>query len=92
MRHPDLIPTHEGAVARNIGGKNCRELPFDGVRFQPRHLPNPEYRPTGCEIREVLSHSETRWQAISDSDEFSTVSTKSCVQARPGFFRDLLAD
>ena len=61
MRHPDLIPTHEGAVARNIGGKNCRELPFDGVRFQPRHLPNRDYIPTSCEIRGVLLPSKDRW-------------------------------
>jgi len=30
----DLIPTHEGAVARDIGGENRGELPFDGWRFQ----------------------------------------------------------
>jgi hypothetical protein len=30
----DLIEPHQSAVAFDIGGKNCRELSFDGVRFQ----------------------------------------------------------
>jgi hypothetical protein len=31
------------------------------VRFQGPAPPNPEYSPTSCEIRGVLSHSEARW-------------------------------
>ena len=53
----DLISPHEGAVARDIGGEDRGEFAFDGVRFHPRHLPNPEYRPTGYEIRGSLCHS-----------------------------------
>jgi hypothetical protein len=72
-----LVPAHEGAVASNIGGEDRGELPFDGWRFQPRHLPNPEYIPTSCEIRGLLSHSEARWCVISGSNEVFTVSTRS---------------
>src|SRR5215472_4888423 len=57
----DLIPPHQTAIAFDIGGEDRGELSFDGWRFQPRHLPNFEYRPTSCEIRGVLSHSEARW-------------------------------
>jgi hypothetical protein len=37
----DRISPHETAVAFDIGGEDRGELSFDGVRFQPRHLPNP---------------------------------------------------
>jgi len=35
----DLIEPHQAAVAFDIRGEDRGELPFDGVRFQPRHLP-----------------------------------------------------
>jgi len=56
----DLISAHEAAVTFDIGGEDRRELSFDGVRFHPRHLPNPEYRPNRSEIGGFLSHSEAR--------------------------------
>src|SRR6516162_4351236 len=59
-KRADLILPHETAVALHIGGEDRGELSFDGWRFQPRHLPDFEYRPTTCEIRGVLSHSEAR--------------------------------
>src|SRR5262249_58782765 len=61
---------------RHIGGQDRGELSFDGWGFQFRHLPNPEYIPTSCEIRGVLSHSEARWQPMSGSNEVSVVSTR----------------
>jgi hypothetical protein len=36
----DLIESHQAAVAFDIRGEDRSELPFDGVRFQPRHLPD----------------------------------------------------
>jgi hypothetical protein len=36
----DLIESHQAAVALDIRGEYCRELSFDRVRFQPRHLPD----------------------------------------------------
>ena len=57
----DLIPAHESAVARNIGGENRGELSFDGRRFQGSAPPQPGvYTGPPCEIRGVLSHSEAR--------------------------------
>jgi hypothetical protein len=50
-KRADLILPHEATVTFHIGGEDRGQLSFDGVRFQLRHLPNPEYRPTGCEIR-----------------------------------------
>ena len=35
-----LIRAHKPRVTRHIGGKNCRELPFDGVCVQ-RSAPQP---------------------------------------------------
>src|SRR5215472_5494503 len=78
-----LIRAHKPRVTRHIGGQDRRELSFDGWGFQPGHLPNPEYIPISCEIRGVLSHSEARWCANSDSGGVFTVSTRSHVQARP---------
>jgi hypothetical protein len=72
----DFVPPHQTAVAFNIGCKDRSELSFDGRRFQPRHLPNPEYIPTSCEIRGLLSHSEARWRPISGSKKVSVVSTR----------------
>src|SRR5262249_5377736 len=43
----------------------------------PRHLPNPEYRPTRSEIRGFLSHSGGRSWAISDPDRVFSVSSGS---------------
>src|SRR5215469_12767688 len=72
----DLISAHQAAVALHIGCEDRGELSFDGWGFQSRHLPNPEYIPTSCEIRGVLGHSEACWCAISDSDGVSVVSTR----------------
>src|SRR6516165_3935989 len=59
-KRADLILPHEAAVAFHIGGEDRGELSFDGWRIQTRHLPNPEYNLTVCEIRGVLSHSGGR--------------------------------
>ena len=47
----DLIPTHEGAVAGDIGGENRGELPFDGMRFQGSGTSRFEYSSTGQKVR-----------------------------------------
>jgi len=56
----DFIPPYQAAIALDIGREDRGELSFDGWRFQLLHLPNFEYRPTSCEIRVVLGHSEAR--------------------------------
>ena len=36
----DLVEPHQSAVTFDIGGEDRGELPFDGMGFQPRHLPD----------------------------------------------------
>jgi hypothetical protein len=60
----DLIEPHQAAVAFDVGGEDRGELPFDRVRFQPRHLPD-HYSPTGREIRASVNHSDARWWCMS---------------------------
>jgi len=36
----NFVESHQAAVRLDIGCEDCGELPFDRVRFQPRHLPD----------------------------------------------------
>ena len=44
----DLIQPHQAAIALDIGRKDCRELSFDLLGFQPRHLPDPSIARRGA--------------------------------------------
>ena len=86
----DFIPAHKGAVARDIGGENRGELPFDGMRFHALGtFPTPKYIRTSCEIRGLLSPSDAPGEDLGFGRGFSPSNEIVAHRLAQKVFRDL---